>query len=238
MAEEGNASRAAIVKAARELFAEHGFEGTSTRAIVEASGTSKGSFYHFFASKEDLYATVLETLMDDVWAVSFDTPEAQSVDRESFWRVIDHASRRSAEHMLKNPEQMRLWRGFQKSWRLIGDVGPARRLREKKLHMGLQLAELGQRLGCLRSDLTPVECAQLVEALDAVMDGWFFDLADRRGGREAFERQVPLSLDLIWRMLASPDDLRNGRPPAVAGCTPRSSVTTTSEKGRSKARRK
>lgn len=238
MTEEGNSSRTAIVKAATELFAEHGFEGTSTRAIIEASGTSKGSFYHFFASKEDLYATVLENLIDDVWAASFDDPEVQDVDRESFWCAIAHASRRSAEHMLEHPEQMRLWRGFQRSWRLIGDVGPARRLRERKLQMGRQLAELGQRLGCLRIDLTPLECAQLVEALDAIMDGWFFDLADRRGGREAFERHVPLNLDLIWRMLASPDDLRHGRPPFGAGHTPISPTTTARGKGRSKERRK
>lgn len=212
MTQDEQNSRAAIIAAARTLFAERGFEDASTRAIVEASGTSKGSFYHFFSSKEDLYATVLEEMIDELWATGVGEVAQEAVDRESYWEAIAMATRRSADRMLGQPEQMRLWRGFQKSWRLIGDAGPARRLREKNLRMGERLAALGQGIGCIRTDLSALECAQLVESVDAVTDGWFFDWSDRVGSRAAFERSNPLTLDLIWRMLASPDDLQNESP--------------------------
>ncbi|MEM6989212.1 MAG: helix-turn-helix domain-containing protein [Myxococcota bacterium] len=216
MTQDEQSSRVAILGAARTLFAERGFEDTSTRAIVEASGTSKGSFYHFFSSKEDLYAAVLEEMIDELWAADFEKIAEGAVDRDTYWRTIAQATQRSADRMLAQPEHMRLWRGFQKSWRLIGDAGPARRLREKNLRMGERLAALGQRIGCIRVDISAQECAQLVESVDAVADGWFFDWADQIGSRAAFEKSRPLTLDLIWRMLASPDDLDNGSPATFA----------------------
>ena len=39
---------------ATELFARHGFEGTSVQSIVAAAGVTKGAMYHHFASKDDL----------------------------------------------------------------------------------------------------------------------------------------------------------------------------------------
>ena len=46
--------RDAILDAARELFAERGYDGTSIHDIITAVGISKGGFYHHFAAKEDL----------------------------------------------------------------------------------------------------------------------------------------------------------------------------------------
>jgi TetR/AcrR family transcriptional repressor of nem operon len=38
----------------------HGFNGTSVRDIVEAAGVPKGSFYNYFASKEDFAVQALD----------------------------------------------------------------------------------------------------------------------------------------------------------------------------------
>lgn len=212
-------TREAILEAAQRLFTDRGFEGTSTHAIVEASGTSKGSFYHYFSSKEDLYTAVLERMLDDVEEASFGDVDMQAIDRDSFWQLISMSARHSAEYMLANPDRLKLWRGFQESWRLIGDAGPARKLREKNLELGQQLAALGQKLGCIRTDLSPLECAQLVEAAQAVTDGWLFGLVDQHGGRGGFNRLSPVIVDLMWRMLAPPDDLHPGQSPALDGTT-------------------
>ncbi|MCG8423798.1 MAG: TetR/AcrR family transcriptional regulator [Proteobacteria bacterium] len=207
---EDSGTRQAILAAARTLFAELGFDGTSTQAIVELSQTSKGSFYHLFASKEDLYAAVLEGMMEQIWDASFATLSDEMIDSDSFWMYIARAWQRSVGYMLEHPDEMRLWRGFQETWRAIGDAGPARRLRAKNLQMGERLAALGQQLGCVRCDLSPAQCAELVEATDMVTDGWFFVIADKHGGREAFRRQAPLSLELIWRILAPIEQLSAG----------------------------
>ena len=50
----GEASRAAILSAALDLFQEHGYEATTMRAIAQRTGVSLGSSYHYFPSKEHL----------------------------------------------------------------------------------------------------------------------------------------------------------------------------------------
>ncbi len=51
---KGELTRAAIFDAALELLREHGYEGTTMRAIAERAGVSLGSSYHYFPSKEHL----------------------------------------------------------------------------------------------------------------------------------------------------------------------------------------
>jgi AcrR family transcriptional regulator len=50
----GEASRAAILSAALDLFQERGYEATTMRAIAERAGVSLGGSYHYFPSKEHL----------------------------------------------------------------------------------------------------------------------------------------------------------------------------------------
>ena len=47
-----------IVSAAWKLFYEQGYEGTTVEDIVFESGTSKGSFYHYFDGKDALMGTL------------------------------------------------------------------------------------------------------------------------------------------------------------------------------------
>jgi AcrR family transcriptional regulator len=62
------ATREALVRAARPLFAEHGFRGVSTEAIVRAAGLTRGALYHQFADKTDLFAAVFEAVEAEVTA--------------------------------------------------------------------------------------------------------------------------------------------------------------------------
>ena len=57
-------TKAKIVSAAWKLFYQNGYDDTTIDDIVEASGTSKGSFYHYFRTKDDLLAS-LSYLFDD-----------------------------------------------------------------------------------------------------------------------------------------------------------------------------
>ncbi len=57
-------TRSKIVSAAWELFYENGYDNTTVDDIVERSGTSKGSFYHYFAGKDALLGS-LSTLFDE-----------------------------------------------------------------------------------------------------------------------------------------------------------------------------
>src|SRR4051794_20218096 len=53
-------TRAEILDAAALIFAERGFLGASVEAITETAGYSRGAFYSNFASKEELFAELLQ----------------------------------------------------------------------------------------------------------------------------------------------------------------------------------
>lgn len=54
---------AALLDAARELFAERGFDGASVRAITDRAGVNLGAVTYHFGSKEALYHRVIETFL-------------------------------------------------------------------------------------------------------------------------------------------------------------------------------
>ncbi len=56
-----------IVSAAWKLFYEQGYDNTTVEEIVEESGTSRGSFYHYFDGKDALLSS-LSYLFDDKYA--------------------------------------------------------------------------------------------------------------------------------------------------------------------------
>ncbi|MCI8428929.1 MAG: TetR/AcrR family transcriptional regulator [Lachnospiraceae bacterium] len=57
-------TKSRIVSAAWKLFYEQGYEDTTIEEIIEASGTSKGSFYHYFEGKDALLGS-LAYMMDE-----------------------------------------------------------------------------------------------------------------------------------------------------------------------------
>jgi len=57
-------TRAAILSAARELFATQGYAGTSVRAIAAAAGVDGALVHHYFGTKDDLFIAALELRVD------------------------------------------------------------------------------------------------------------------------------------------------------------------------------
>ncbi|WP_370248717.1 TetR/AcrR family transcriptional regulator [Nocardioides sp.] len=65
-AERTAATRAALVAAARPLFAARGFAGVGTDELASAAGVTRGALYHQFGGKEGLFEAVVQAVHGDV----------------------------------------------------------------------------------------------------------------------------------------------------------------------------
>jgi AcrR family transcriptional regulator len=61
-------TRGALLDAAWDLFKAHGYDGTSVDAIVERSGLSKGTFFHYYPSKAQLLEAVCDRVAAAAWS--------------------------------------------------------------------------------------------------------------------------------------------------------------------------
>lgn len=55
-----------VVKMAHQLFIDKGFQSTSIQDILDCSGISKGTFYNYFSSKNELLIALLKSLYQQV----------------------------------------------------------------------------------------------------------------------------------------------------------------------------
>jgi len=58
--DRGEATRDALLAAARALFAEHGYAEVATEEVVRRAGVTRGALYHHFRDKQDLFRAVFE----------------------------------------------------------------------------------------------------------------------------------------------------------------------------------
>jgi AcrR family transcriptional regulator len=61
-ADRASATRARLVKAARELFTERPYADVGTEEIVRRARVTRGALYHHFADKRDLFRAVHEQI--------------------------------------------------------------------------------------------------------------------------------------------------------------------------------
>jgi AcrR family transcriptional regulator len=67
-------SRARVLQAALDLFAERGFAATSTRELSERLGFTKAALYYYFRTKDDLLAALIQPVLDQLTALITQTP--------------------------------------------------------------------------------------------------------------------------------------------------------------------
>jgi AcrR family transcriptional regulator len=90
LSSKGRQTRVAIEQAARKLFAERGFHGTTLADITSAAGKSSAVFYRYFDDKEDLLAALGESFLHDIVepsGLSVSLPDSPD-DTEFFTTVV------------------------------------------------------------------------------------------------------------------------------------------------------
>jgi AcrR family transcriptional regulator len=101
-------TRAALVAAAADLFARHGYDAVSVDAVAQAAGRTSGALYAHFGSKEGLLLAVLDDWSDTlVSAVTAALQEAATLTerlRAVASAVIVHPGQRTRRLLLLEHE--------------------------------------------------------------------------------------------------------------------------------------
>ena len=100
-AEQAEQTRAALMAAAKRLFETRGYLNTKVTDITAEAGRAAGSFYTYFAGKEELLEALLQEVADagDQYAgtaehkADFSDPDAIRFHVAAYWRVYqEHAA--------------------------------------------------------------------------------------------------------------------------------------------------
>jgi AcrR family transcriptional regulator len=95
-------SKEKLVRAARNLMLAQGYPVTSVDDIIAAAGVSKGSFYHYFDSKEELALTAMHEFLADGAALMMDGPFRDIADPKkraiAFLKHVESLATRLWDH--------------------------------------------------------------------------------------------------------------------------------------------
>jgi TetR/AcrR family transcriptional regulator len=83
-----------LLKIAKQLFSEGGFENTTTKAIAAAAGVSEAIIFRHFSTKEELYASLLDQKADEIgiraWGKELADCAASEDDEGLVLSVVKH----------------------------------------------------------------------------------------------------------------------------------------------------
>jgi AcrR family transcriptional regulator len=189
----GRRSRERIRLAARELFAERGFDGATLRAIAERAGMGASSIYRHVESKEELLVLELADLQEEAWTRFRLLDDRERPTRERVRRFFE------AQHALlaETPDLTVI--------ALRATTFPAARVARRVLGLddrsiGL-LAEVLQG-GRLRGDLDPdVDVLTAARVLFHIASGARISWANGLASEQACRRSIDDGVDLLFRGL-------------------------------------
>ena len=146
--ERSEATRAALLGAGRELFAEHGYAAVSTGQIVSRSGLTRGALYHHFGGKRELFKAVFEAieaeLVGRIPVDELDAGDPLGVLRTGADTVLDFSLESDVQQIALVDAQAVL--GYEE-WREI----------EERYGLGLLTAGLGAAMEAGQIERAPVE---------------------------------------------------------------------------------
>lgn len=104
--ERGRQTRAALLDAAREVFARDGFIATTTTTIAKAAGVANGSFYTHFADKYEIFVALYQELNEEMLHPGIHDARLDQSDPVA---VIEEATRAYLESYRANAGLMRVF---------------------------------------------------------------------------------------------------------------------------------
>lgn len=167
---DAKGAREAILNAAEEIFAEHGFDGTRVDAIAARAGYNKSLLFQYFGDKLNLYTEVNKRIDKDFNEIGMRVvapllaDETIASDAHRFRDFLETAIGTLFDYLLTHPRLMRiiLWEqaeGWQTYIKILSHFGTEDVDQFRALFAKVQSA------GLLRSDFDPLIQLMLIEQM-------------------------------------------------------------------------
>ncbi len=184
----GRNTKQKIVTAAWKLFYEQGYDDTTVDDIVFESGTSKGSFYHYFEGKDALLSS-LQFLFDEKYEEleKVIDPEMNAIDKLIF---LNHELFEMIDSSISIELLARMF-----STQLVTH-GEKHLLDRKRTYFKLikQIVKRGQERGEIRDDITANQMVNDYAMFErALLYDWCLEDGEYSLGRNA-DRLMPMFL--------------------------------------------
>ncbi|MCF8036867.1 MAG: TetR/AcrR family transcriptional regulator [Desulfobacteraceae bacterium] len=107
--------KARILEAARKIFGEYGFHGTTTRMIAKAVDIDISTLYYHWGEKGDLYEAVIRDINDGMGGKLVEVEK--KIKGKPLARRLDIAIDEMVDYLFENPEisNLTLFRYFMKT---------------------------------------------------------------------------------------------------------------------------
>lgn len=79
--------RADILRSAATAFARHGYQASTMQQIAAEAGYTAGSLYTYFESKDAIFETLVETVLDEFYASFKAKPEGDTLAEKVEWVI-------------------------------------------------------------------------------------------------------------------------------------------------------
>lgn len=188
-----------LLNAAKELFYEKGYDDTSVNSITEKVGVSKGAFYHYFQSKEDVLEEVTNQYIEKEIKITRETANDTRLNaREKINRLINEVLVHKA---LNKDERQKISNVFEHE----GNIKFLRKLADNKIRilnpLYRAIIEEGSRDGYFDT-IFPEEAAEQVIHLVIILNSMITKLASGIGEKPDNIKVIKIKVEAYQEAIA------------------------------------
>lgn len=162
-------TRDLIIETAFMAFIDHGYDRVSLNKIIKTTGLTKGAFYHYFSSKDQLIGEVMNTYFYGHLQKTMDVVDVQG---QTFSQRMDLVFKNvmNVDIRLVSQPQRRIDRNdFSKLLWDAMNLNEAMRLmnaqyQDNVVEVMKRALEAGMRDGEIRQDIDPLKIARVISA--------------------------------------------------------------------------
>jgi AcrR family transcriptional regulator len=198
--QRSEATRAALLRAASRAICALGMQGASIDRIAAEAGYTKGAFYAHFASKEDMFLTVL----DEHFSAELARLDAVLAGAQEPATEARRAAEDFLEHIDADPEWPRLYQEF--TTHAARDEAFRIELAARQRDLRVRMAAVFERWAANFGVEPPVPPADIAEMTFFMADGYLLNrIVDPTIGAEVYARMFEVFMHGLMAISDAPE---------------------------------